>query len=277
MMRAAIGGICALFAVLGGVLVLVSSAESEATTTPVVLAPHGGSPTIYAGPGDRAQLDGLWRFRGDPKAKGLDRNYQAGKFGGELVRLPYVPDATKISGRRGIPYYRGKVVWYRTKLDVPTDGSYAIRFESVNHKADVFIDGKRVGKHTGEYLPFEVKAALKAGSDILFDIDWQGTQQLHSAMGEDLVRIFLLPPSMAELERRLRTRGTDSADVIASRMERAAGEISHWAEYDYVLVNDDTASCLAEVRAIVAAERLKRARQAGLVTFVRDLVSGAVG
>ncbi|MEO5972098.1 MAG: guanylate kinase [Sphingomicrobium sp.] len=119
-----------------------------------------------------------------------------------------------------------------------------------------------------------VKAALRDGRDILFDIDWQGTQQLHSAMGEDLVRIFLLPPSMAELERRLKARGTDSAAVIASRMERAAGEISHWAEYDYVLINDDSASCLAEVRAIVAAERLRRARQAGLVTFVRDLVAG---
>ncbi len=120
-----------------------------------------------------------------------------------------------------------------------------------------------------------VKAALKAGRDILFDIDWQGTQQLHSAMGEDLVRIFILPPSLAELERRLRHRGTDSKAVIASRMQRAASEISHWAEYDYVLVNRDTETCLAEVEAIIAAERLKRARQAGLVTFVRDLVSGA--
>ncbi len=117
-----------------------------------------------------------------------------------------------------------------------------------------------------------VKAALKDGRDILFDIDWQGTQQLHSAMGEDLVRIFLLPPSMDELEKRLHARGTDSAEVIADRMERAAGEISHWAEYDYVLINDDTGECLAEVQAIVAAERLKRARQAGLVAFVRDLV-----
>ena len=122
-----------------------------------------------------------------------------------------------------------------------------------------------------------VKAALKAGRDILFDIDWQGTQQLHSAMGEDLVRIFILPPSLAELERRLRNRGTDSDEVIANRMQRAASEISHWAEYDYVLVNRDTETCLAEVEAIVAAERLKRARQAGLVTFVRDLVSGAAG
>jgi len=120
-----------------------------------------------------------------------------------------------------------------------------------------------------------VKDALREGRDILFDIDWQGTQQLHSAMGEDLVRIFILPPSMPELERRLHSRGTDPEAVIADRMERAASEISHWAEYDYVLVNDEMSECLAEVRMIVAAERLKRARQVGLVTFVRDLVGPA--
>ena len=119
-----------------------------------------------------------------------------------------------------------------------------------------------------------VKAALKAGRDILFDIDWQGTQQLQAAMGEDLVRIFILPPSRAELERRLHTRGTDSEQVIADRMSRAASEISHWPEYDYVLVNRDTAECLAEVKAIVAAERLKRGRHVGMVPFVRDLVAG---
>jgi guanylate kinase len=119
-----------------------------------------------------------------------------------------------------------------------------------------------------------VKAALKAGSDILFDIDWQGTQQLHAAMGEDLVRIFILPPSMKELERRLRARATDSEEVVAYRMARAANEISHWAEYDYVLINRDMQACLERVRAIVAAERLRRQRQLGLVPFVRDLVSG---
>ena len=119
-----------------------------------------------------------------------------------------------------------------------------------------------------------VKGALKAGRDILFDIDWQGTQQLQAAMGEDLVTIFILPPSMSELERRLHARGTDSPEVIAGRMERAAGEISHWPEYQYVLVNRDTAECLGEVRSIVAAERLKRTRQIGLVAFVRALVSG---
>jgi guanylate kinase len=118
-----------------------------------------------------------------------------------------------------------------------------------------------------------VKAALKAGRDILFDIDWQGTQQLHAAMGEDLVRIFILPPSMAELERRLTARGTDSADVVAFRMARAANEISHWAEYDYVLINRDMEACLRQVQSIVSAERLKRQRQLGLVPFVRDLVS----
>jgi guanylate kinase len=120
-----------------------------------------------------------------------------------------------------------------------------------------------------------VKDALRDGRDILFDIDWQGTQQLHSAMGEDLVRIFILPPSMPELERRLHERGTDTGDVIADRMRRASGEISHWAEYDYVLVNAAMDRCLADVRTIVVAERLKRSRQVGLVTFVRDLVGPA--
>jgi len=117
-----------------------------------------------------------------------------------------------------------------------------------------------------------VKSALREGRDILFDIDWQGTQQLHSAMGEDLVRIFILPPSMAELERRLHSRGTDAAEVIADRMQRSTGEISHWAEYDYVLINHDMDACLAEVQTIVAAERLKRSRQIGLVSFVRELI-----
>jgi guanylate kinase len=116
-----------------------------------------------------------------------------------------------------------------------------------------------------------VKDALRAGRDILFDIDWQGTQQLQAAMGEDLVTIFILPPSMKELERRLHERGTDSQQVIDDRMSRAASEISHWPEYEYVLVNTDADRCLDQVRAIVAAERLKRQRQIGLVAFVRDL------
>lgn len=118
-----------------------------------------------------------------------------------------------------------------------------------------------------------VEAMLGRGRDVLFDIDWQGTQQLHAKAGDDLVRVFILPPSMAELEQRLRSRGTDSDAIITGRMARAEAEISHWAEYDYVLINRDVAACLAEVRMILAAERLKRARQPGLVNFVRGLAS----
>ncbi|HXS49465.1 MAG TPA: guanylate kinase [Sphingomicrobium sp.] len=117
-----------------------------------------------------------------------------------------------------------------------------------------------------------VKQALRQGRDILFDIDWQGARQLEPDFGEHLVTIFLLPPSMAELERRLHTRGQDSDEVIAERMLRAADEIDHWAEYEYVLVNRDMQACLDQVRAIVTAERSKRVRQTGLVEFVRDLI-----
>ena len=117
-----------------------------------------------------------------------------------------------------------------------------------------------------------VKQALRDGRDILFDIDWQGARQLEPDFGENLVTIFLLPPSMEELERRLRERGTDGEEVIADRMHRAAGEIEHWAEYDYVLVNRDVEQCLANVRGIVAAERSTRVRQTWLNPFVRTLI-----
>jgi len=118
----------------------------------------------------------------------------------------------------------------------------------------------------------QIKAGLKAGQDFLFDIDWQGTQQLYQKAETDVVRVFLLPPSLAELRRRLTTRATDSADVIASRMARAQAEISHWDGYDYVVINDDVEACYAKVVQILAAERLKRARQTGLIGFVRELM-----
>ena len=109
---------------------------------------------------------------------------------------------------------------------------------------------------------------------MLFDIDWQGTQQLQQTeSGSDLVRVFILPPSMSELERRLRSRGTDTEPVIAHRMRRAATEISHWGEYDYILINDDADLCLHEIRAILKAERLARRRQLGLASFVRDMLT----
>lgn len=120
-----------------------------------------------------------------------------------------------------------------------------------------------------------VEQALAEGRDILFDIDWQGTQQLRqSQSGGDLVSIFLLPPSLDELESRLRSRAADSEEIITQRMSRAADEISHWAEYDYVLVNDDPGQCLHEIRSILTSERLRRERQKGLAGFVRELLAG---
>jgi guanylate kinase len=116
-----------------------------------------------------------------------------------------------------------------------------------------------------------VEKALAAGRDVLFDIDWQGTQQLREKVKDDVATIFVLPPSVADLEKRLRTRAQDADDVIASRMAKAADEMSHWAEYDYVIINKDIAQAFDQVRGILAAERLKRERQTGLTDFVRDL------
>jgi guanylate kinase len=128
------------------------------------------------------------------------------------------------------------------------------------------VFGRRYGTLRGE-----VVKCIEGGQDVLLDIDWQGTQQLKQ-VDPDIVRVFILPPSMAELERRLRNRGTDSDEVIAGRMARAAAEISHWAEYDYVLINEDADACLARVHAILEAERLKASRRTGLHDFVRSLI-----
>ncbi len=116
-----------------------------------------------------------------------------------------------------------------------------------------------------------VDAMLSAGKDVLFDIDWQGAQQLHQIAGGDVVRVFILPPSMEELRRRLEGRATDAQEIIERRMSRADAEISHWDGYDYVLVNDDVESCYTKVKTILAAERLKRSRQTGLIGFIRKL------
>ena len=118
-----------------------------------------------------------------------------------------------------------------------------------------------------------VEAAMRDGRDTLFDVDWQGGQQIRaSALGGHVVSIFVLPPSLPELERRLRARGQDSDAVIAGRMEKSRAEISHWAEYDYVLINDDLDQTEQRLRAILTAERLRRDRQGGLGRFVKDLM-----
>lgn len=135
-----------------------------------------------------------------------------------------------------------------------------------------FLEWAHVFGHSYGTPKAQVKAGLRAGQDFLFDIDWQGTQQLYQKLETDVVRVFLLPPSIDELRRRLTGRGTDSAEVITARMERARAEISHWDGYDYVVVNDDIDACFAKVREILHAERMKRARQTGLIGFVRELM-----
>ncbi len=129
------------------------------------------------------------------------------------------------------------------------------------------VFGYRYGTPKGR-----IRTALKDGQDFLFDIDWQGTQQLYQKDQQDVVRVFILPPSIAELERRLRSRGTDSEEVVKARMDRARAEISHWDAYDYVVINEDVDACFAKVREILAAERMKRQRQTGLIPFVRELM-----
>jgi len=120
----------------------------------------------------------------------------------------------------------------------------------------------------------QVYELIEGGNDVLFDIDWQGTQNLKAVARAEVVSVFILPPSTSELERRLEKRAQDPADVIAGRMAKASEEISHWAEYDYVVVNDDLETALSNVRSILHAERLRRERQPGLPDFVKMLREG---
>jgi len=135
---------------------------------------------------------------------------------------------------------------------------------------DAFLEHATVFGHRYGTPKTPVMEALSKGRDVLFDIDWQGTQQLKQQR-DDVVSVFVLPPSRVELERRLRARAQDSEDVVARRMSKANDEMSHWAEYDYVVINHEMNAALAQVRTILAAERLKRGRQIGIREFVRSL------
>jgi len=137
--------------------------------------------------------------------------------------------------------------------------------------AGEFLEWAHVFGHRYGTLKQEVVKTIEGGRDVLLDIDWQGTQQLKQ-VDPDIVRVFILPPSMTELERRLRARGTDSEEVIRRRMDRATAEISHWAEYDYVLINNDAEKCRELVHNILKAERLKATRRVFLHDFVRQLI-----
>ena len=207
----------------------------------------------------------------------------------------------KTVARRGLmlvlssPSGAGKTTLSRMLLTVERNIELSIsvttrarRPGEVNGRHYVFVDRKRFDQliRAGDLLEHAevfgnfygtprkpVERALKQGRDVLFDIDWQGTQQMRESARDDLVSVFLLPPSIGELVRRLHTRAQDDKKVIRSRMGKASGEMSHWAEYDYVVINRDLDRAFADVRAILAAERLKRERQTGLSAFVRGLQS----
>ena len=151
-------------------------------------------------------------------------------------------------------------------------------FVDVEHFKQLVADGElmewaHVFGHRYGTPKAPVEAMLGEGRDVLFDIDWQGAQQLYQQSGADVVRVFILPPSVEELGRRLQARGTDDASVIAARMARAASEISHWDGYDYVIINDEVQACFAQVLTILGAERLRRSRQTGLIGFARKLMT----
>lgn len=146
-------------------------------------------------------------------------------------------------------------------IDERTFASMVAEGELLEH-ATVF--GHRYGSPRGP-----VEASLRGGRDVLFDVDWQGTQQLRQNARADLVSVFILPPSRAELERRLHARAQDAEEVVQRRMAKAADEMSHWAEYDYIVVNREIDRAVAEVQAILNAERLRRERQVGLAEFVK--------
>jgi guanylate kinase len=137
-----------------------------------------------------------------------------------------------------------------------------------NHE---FLEWAHVFDHRYGTPKAPVDGILASGRDVLFDIDWQGAQQLFQLAGGDVVRVFILPPSLVELRERLVKRATDSIEIIDARMARATAEVSHWDGYDYVLVNDQVHQCYESVHTILNAERLRRSRQTGLIGFIRGL------
>ena len=166
----------------------------------------------------------------------------------------------------------------RAKRPGEVDGQHyhfidAARFERMVDSGELLEHAVVFGNRYGTPRA-AVEATLASGRDVISDIDWQGTQQLQESVRSDLVAVFVLPPSMAALEERLKTRAQDSAETVRERMAKSADEMSHWAEYDYVIVNHDLERSVAQVRAILTAERLKRERQAGLAEFVNRLRSG---
>jgi guanylate kinase len=223
----------------------------------------------------------------------------ARKAGGRAGRSGAVGRGAKAIARRGLmlvlssPSGAGKTTLSRRLLQEEGGIRLSIsvttrprRRGEVHGRHYYFIDDRQFDRlvRAGELLEYAevfghrygtprkpVERALRRGRDVLFDIDWQGTQQLRERARADLVSVFILPPSAAELERRLHRRAQDDEATIRARMAKAADEMSHWAEYDYVVINRDLDRAFEDIRAILAAERLKRERQTGLAAFVRRL------
>jgi guanylate kinase len=199
---------------------------------------------------------------------------------GLLIVLSSPSGAGKTSITRALIQRDGRIhasvsVTTRARRPGEVDGQHYFfieraRFESMVARGELLEHASVFGNQYGTPRAF-VEEKLAAGEDIVSDIDWQGTQQLVEKIRGDLVSVFVLPPTMAALEQRLRARAQDSDDVVRARMAKSADEMSHWPEYDYVIVNRDLEASVAQVQAILTAERLKRARQIGLAEFVNRL------
>jgi hypothetical protein len=182
---------------------------------------HGGPPAVRTGDPARVALDGTWWVREDPRAIGTGHGWQRGGFGGNPHRLPYVPNARAITGAKGVRSHEGSVAWYRTTFRVPDDGRYGLRFESVNHKAQVWIDGRPAGEHVGTYLPFEIDRELRAGRDhtLVVRADWRGPERMKA---EGWHRAWF---NFGGINREVTIRPMPDADVVAPTVRtRVRGE-----------------------------------------------------
>ncbi|WP_342644253.1 guanylate kinase [Rhodoligotrophos ferricapiens] len=183
---------------------------------------------------------------------------------------------TEEEHRAGRPFHLSISVTTRAKRPSEVDGVHyhfisRARFESMREHGELLEWAEVHGNLYG--TPREpVEQALERGQDVLFDIDWQGTLQLYEAARPDVVAVFVLPPSIAELKARLERRAEDATDVIARRLANTPTELEHWVDYDYVLINRDVAEAFSNLKAILAAERVRRTRQHGLADFVKDLL-----
>ncbi|HEX8205955.1 MAG TPA: glycoside hydrolase family 2 TIM barrel-domain containing protein [Solirubrobacteraceae bacterium] len=172
---------------------------------------HGGSPAIETGSPERIALDGQWWVRDDPRAIGTGHGWEKGTYGGNPVKLPYVPNAKKITGTEGIRSHAGSVAWYRTTFEVPDDGKYVLRFESVNHKATVWIDGKPMGEHVGTYLPFEIDTELSEDDEhtLVVRADWRDPDAMKA---EGWHRAWF---NFGGINREITIRPLPDADIVA--------------------------------------------------------------